>query len=111
MRSCHPAERACLTVSCCLALQEYFLLALSQPRMDREVDDPLKEKPSGLAGLRTKSFAATGKLVGGVGGQRTSCQRCAAVPLAGCFIPLQFAAACLFTTHAGAYAQLGSPLL
>ena len=68
MPGCLPAERGCLTVCCRLLLQEYFLLALSQPRTDREIDDPLKEKPSGLAGLRTKSFAATGKLVGGVGG-------------------------------------------
>ena len=43
--------------------KEFFIVALSQPREDREEDDPMKHKPSTLAGLRTKSFAAGGALV------------------------------------------------
>ncbi len=43
--------------------KEFFMVALSQPREDREEDDPMKHKPSTLAELRTKSFAATGALV------------------------------------------------
>ena len=42
---------------------EFFIVALSQPREDREEDDPMKHKPSALADLRTKSFAAGGALV------------------------------------------------
>ena len=43
--------------------KEFFIVALSQPREDREEDDPMKHKPSTLAELRTKSFAAGGALV------------------------------------------------
>ena len=43
--------------------KEFFIVALSQPRADREEDDPMKHKPSTLAELRTKSFAAGGALV------------------------------------------------
>ena len=43
--------------------KEFFMVALSQPREDREEDDPMKHKPSTLAELRTKSFAAGGALV------------------------------------------------
>ena len=43
--------------------KEFFIVALSQPREDREEDDPMKHKPSALADLRTKSFAAGGALV------------------------------------------------
>lgn len=38
-------------------------MALAQPREDREEDDPMKHRPTALAELRTKSFAATGALV------------------------------------------------
>ena len=44
-------------------LQEFFIVALAQPREDREEDDPMKHRPTALAELRTKSFAATGALV------------------------------------------------
>lgn len=43
--------------------KEFFIVALSQPREDRQEDDPMKHKPSTLAELRTKSFAAGGALV------------------------------------------------
>ena len=43
--------------------KEFFIVALSQQRMDRAEDDPMKHKPSTLAELRTKSFAAGGALV------------------------------------------------
>ncbi|KAA6420817.1 MAG: small conductance mechanosensitive ion channel family [Trebouxia sp. A1-2] len=43
--------------------KEFFIVALSQPREDREEDDPMKHKPSTLAELRTKSFAAGGALL------------------------------------------------
>lgn len=43
--------------------KEFCIVALSQPREDREEDDPMKHKPSTLAELRTKSFAAGGALV------------------------------------------------
>ncbi len=43
--------------------KEFFIVALSQPREDREEDDPMKHKPSTLTELRTKSFAAGGALV------------------------------------------------
>lgn len=38
-------------------------MALAQPREDREEDDPMKHRPTALAELRSKSFAATGALV------------------------------------------------
>ena len=43
--------------------KEFFIVALSQQRLDRGEDDPMKHKPSTLAELRTKSFAAGGALV------------------------------------------------
>lgn len=44
-------------------MQEFFIVALAQPREDREEDDPMKHRPTALAELRTKSFAAGGALV------------------------------------------------